>query len=304
MLVVVLHTRPVLESVILGTKIEGGVLVVLLALWAALVAVVSDTRHGLATDPSGSVSNGNLYYFSWGGLAMGVALMLSYIRSVWGFDVTTELQNRAKRLQYWVWLVIIGLVQMGSSARLFDNHCGKTNYGIGVAEMGSVAFCRRCQLGIALGIVTAIASLAVSVIKMGMTSNRKVLTKLFTTEMFLSGVLVVWQAIGVAFITSQTGPGAPLNNLWYSSWGSLVLGIILVASCVEDWSAAKGALKEAGSASVRDGSSTVFGDEGESLARTQPVGAAGSVSRFSQAQTMGTAYVSQEQSQTSSLYLT
>ena len=170
--------------------------------------------------------------------------------------------------------------------------------------MGSVAFCRRCQLGIALGIVTAIASLAVSVIKMGITSNRKVLTRLFTTEMFLSGVLVVWQAIGVAFVTSQTGPGAPLNNLWYSSWGSLVLGIILVASCVDDWSAAKGALKEAGNASVRDGSSTVFGDEGESLARTQTVGAAGSVSRFSQAQTMGTAYVSQEQSQTSSLYLT
>lgn len=244
LLVVVLHTRPVLSSAILGTKIEGGIILVLLTFWSALVSIVSDTRHGLATDSSGSISNGNLYYFSWGGLAVGVALMLSFVRSVWGIDLTAELQNRAKRLKYWVYLGIVALIQMGSSARLFDNHCGRSNAGLGEAEMGSIKFCKRCQLGIVLGSLTAIASMAVVGVKMGVTSNGKV-PWLFTTEMVLSSAMVVCQSVGVAFLTSQQGPGAPLNNLFYSSWGSLAVGLFLAASCVEDWSAASGAVKAA-----------------------------------------------------------
>ncbi|KAL7539529.1 hypothetical protein ACHAXR_009368 [Thalassiosira sp. AJA248-18] len=261
MMVVFLHTKPILSTVILGTKVEGGIILVLLSFWSALVAVVSDTRHGLATDSSGSISNGNLYYFSWAGLAMGVTLMLSYIRSVWGVDVTSELQNRAKRVQYWAWLGIIGLIQMGSSARLFDNHCGRSSAGLGEAEMGSIKFCRRCQLGITLGVFVAIISMSVVGVKMGVTSSGKV-PWLFTTEMVLSGMMVVSEAIGVAFLTSQEGPAAPLNNLFYSSWASLCVALVLAASCVEDWSVAKGVMRGDDGA---DGASreSVLGEEGE-----------------------------------------
>lgn len=258
MMVVFLHTRPVLSSLILGTKIEGGIIFVLLAFWSALVAIVSDTRHGLATDSSGSISNGNLYYFSWAGLASGVALMLSYIRSVWGFDVTSELQNRAKRLQYWVWLGITGLIQMGSSARLFDNHCGRGNVGLGQGEMGSIKFCRRAQLGIVLGVLIAVASMAMAGLKIG-SSTGKEIPWLFSLEIVLSCVVVVSQAVGVALLTSQEGPGAPLNNLFYSSWVSLAVGLALAASCIEDWSAAKAF--RAGTS----GNDNTLGEEGERL---------------------------------------
>ena len=114
-LVVFMHTKPLLSTLILGTKMEGGIIIVLLSFWSALVAIVSDTRHGLAKDSSGSISNGNLYYFSWGGLAVGITLMLSYIKSVWGLDLTAELQHRAQRLKYWLCLGIFGLIQMGIS---------------------------------------------------------------------------------------------------------------------------------------------------------------------------------------------
>mmetsp|Transcript_25755 Transcript_25755/g.47357 ORF Transcript_25755/g.47357 Transcript_25755/m.47357 type:complete len:304 (-) Transcript_25755:1636-2547(-) len=259
MLVVVLHTRPLLSTVIIGTKIEGGVILVLLSFWSALVAIVSDTRHGLATDSSGSISNGNLYYFSWAGLATGVSLMLSFVRSVWGIDVTTELQNRAKRLHYWVWLAIFGLIQMGSSARLFDNHCGRSNSGLGEAEMGTIKFCRRCQLGIVLGILSAVASTAVAGVKMGVARSGTV-PFLFTTEMILSGMMLVSQAVGIALLTSVEGPGAPPNTLFYSSWGSLAVGLVLTASCVEDWSAAKGTMRAG-----NGGKDSVLGEEGERL---------------------------------------
>jgi len=261
MIVVILHTRPLLSSAILGTKIEGIVILVLLSFWTALLAIVSDTRHGLATDSSGSISNGNLYYFSWAGLGTGILLMLSYIRSVWGIDVTAELQSRAKRLQYWVWLVIFGLIQMGSSARLFDNHCGRASYGLPEAEMGNVKFCRRCKMGIVFGVFSAVFSAAMAGIKMYATRSRK---GTFTIEMVLSCTLAVCQALGVAFLTSQEGPGAPLNNLFYSSWGAFVVALILAASCVDDWSAAKATIK-----SDNDERNGAFGEEGERLEPSQ-----------------------------------
>lgn len=102
-MVVILHTKPLLSSIILGTKIEGFIILVLITFWTALVAIVSDTRHGLATDSSGSIANGNLYYFSWAGLATGVALFTSFLRSTFGFDIGGELRSRAERLQQWVW---------------------------------------------------------------------------------------------------------------------------------------------------------------------------------------------------------
>jgi hypothetical protein len=241
-MVVVLHTKPLLASIILGTKIEGFIILVLITLWTALVAIVSDTRHGLATDSSGSISNGNLYYFSWAGLATGVTLLTSYLRCAFGFDIGGELRSRAERLQPWVWSGMLGLVQMGSSARLFDNHCGSQS-GLGEAEMGSITFCRRCQLGIVLGIFTAIVSVAIIGFKVGMSGSGK-LPWLYTSELVLSGMIVGSQAVGVGFLTGQEGPAAPLNNLYYSTWGLLVVGLVLVGSCVENWSTAKVSIRD------------------------------------------------------------
>lgn len=259
LLVVFLHTRPLLIGLIMGTKLEGGTILILITFWSALVAIVSDTRHGLATDSSGSISNGNIYYFSWAGLATGVALMLSYVRSVWGIDLTAELRNSAKRLQYWAFLFIVGAIQMGSSARLYDNHCGRSSAGLGEEKIGSIKFCRRCQLGIAIGILSSIASMAVIGVKLGVASSGNV-PWLYTIELVLSGTLVVFQAVGVALLTSQGGPGAPLNNIFYSSWGSLSAGLVLTASCIEDWSTASWAMKARAHGAV-----SVLGEEGESL---------------------------------------
>lgn len=259
LIVVFFHTRPLLIILIMGTRVEGITILILVTFWSALVGIVSDTRHGLATDSSGSISNGNLYYFSWAGLATGVTLMISYVSSVYGIDFTAELRNRAKRLQYWAWLGVIGSIQMGSSARLFDNHCGRSSFGLGEEEMGSIKFCRRCQLGIVIGILSAIVSMSLMGIKLGVTSNGS-LPWLYTTELILSCALVVFQAVGVALLTSQEGPGAPVGNLFYSSWGSLVVGLILTASCVEDWSDASWKMKARAT-----GADSYLGEEGESF---------------------------------------
>ncbi|KAL3822521.1 hypothetical protein ACHAXA_001986 [Cyclostephanos tholiformis] len=96
------------------------------------------------------------------------------VRSVWGIDLTEELRMRARRLQYWVWLGATRSIQMGSSARLFDNHCGLSSAGLGVEEMGSITFCRLYQLGIAIGIFSAVTSMALIGIKLGITGKGRV----------------------------------------------------------------------------------------------------------------------------------
>jgi hypothetical protein len=60
-----MHLNSITSILIVGTKIEGGLCVLLLIFWVALVAVVTDSRQGLAVDNVGAVDNGNLYYFSW-----------------------------------------------------------------------------------------------------------------------------------------------------------------------------------------------------------------------------------------------
>ena len=60
-----MHLNSVMSIFIVGTKLEGGLCLLLVVFWVALVAVVTDSRQGLAVDEVGAVDNGNLYYFSW-----------------------------------------------------------------------------------------------------------------------------------------------------------------------------------------------------------------------------------------------
>lgn len=60
-----MHLNALSSTFIVGTKIEGGLCVLLVIFKVALVALVTDSSHGLAVDNVGSVYNGNLYYFSW-----------------------------------------------------------------------------------------------------------------------------------------------------------------------------------------------------------------------------------------------
>ena len=59
-IVILMHFNGITSLFIVGTKIEGFICLVLAGLWAGTVAVVADSRHGLAVNNRGEVSNGNL----------------------------------------------------------------------------------------------------------------------------------------------------------------------------------------------------------------------------------------------------
>jgi len=226
-LVVCFHLNPITSILIIGTKIEGAITLVITILWIITVAIVTDSSHGIAVDEYGAVQNGNLFYFSWAGFVTAVTLLVSYLQHVFGLDVAGEIRARSARLLPWSALLASSIVVMGSSANYYDAGCG----GDGQDEAQSRK-CNRAVFGMVLGALTTLGSVGVVGLKIA-TSKAP-----FLLEAGGSLGSVVLHGFGVVFITSQQGPGAPLGNLYYFTWASFLVSFLLFTSCFEDYNAA------------------------------------------------------------------
>lgn len=226
-IVVLMHLSSVTSLFIVNTKLEGFVCLVLLALHSATVAVISDPGNGLAVDANGAVMNGNLYYFTWAGFVLSIVIFVSFLRSVYHVDVAGEIRSRSARLNHWAWLLAASLVVMGASANIYDADCNVE------PRYQTEKFCNRTAFGIAVGSSGVVASLLVVGLKIATT------TAPFKLEILLSVVICIIDAFGVAYITSSYGPGAPLGNLYYFTWGSFAASLMLLSSCYEEYTSEK-----------------------------------------------------------------
>jgi len=208
---------------IIGGKLEGFSIVLSLVCWCALVIVVSKPGDGVAINSSdGSVSNGNIYYFSWAGFLTSSVLLISFLQHAVNVYVPNELAT--SRFKYWATLLASSVVVLGSSADFFGRICdgsGGTNY------------CNRCILGIIVGCFGTLFSLIV------VTMNIVMGQVPFMLECGFSFFMAVLNAFGVSFLTSDKGPGAPLGNLYYFSWLSFVLVFVILYGCWEDYKMAQ-----------------------------------------------------------------
>lgn len=67
-ILVACHLLPIASTLVVGTRIEGGVIFVLACFWAAIVAIVTNAGNSLGVsddNANNQVKNGNLYYFSY-----------------------------------------------------------------------------------------------------------------------------------------------------------------------------------------------------------------------------------------------
>ena len=219
---VVAQLHSVSASIVVGTKIEGGVILLMAGFWAGTVSIVSDARHGLAVNSQGIVSNGNLYYFSWAGFVCSVMLLVTYLRGVFGVDVASELRNRSARLTLWSALLAAQLVVMGSCANIFDQDCAPR-------KTVTNEFCRRTKFGVSVGVIGTAFSLGVVGMKVA-TSQAP-----FLLEFLFAVMLVFLNGFGIAYLTSPRGPGSGLSNLYYFSWISGVCSFFAALSCLQDY---------------------------------------------------------------------
>jgi hypothetical protein len=213
--------HPITSSMLVGTKVEGFLILVLTAFWAATVSIVSDARNGLAVGDKGAVTNGNLYYFSWAGFVCAIMLIVSYLRGVFGVDVAGEIRNRSARLTQWSALLAAQLIVMGASANIFDQKCSP--------QIENDTFCNRTKFGISVGAIGTAFALVVVGMKISTSSVS------FMMEAAFSVLLTIMNAFAVAYLTSAQGPGSALGNLYYFSWISLVFSAMLIASCFDTY---------------------------------------------------------------------
>jgi hypothetical protein len=238
-LIVGAHLFPVASTLVVGTKLEGIVIIVLTAFWAATVSIVTNASNGLGVseDASNQVLNGNLYYFSWAGFVTAIILLVKFLRSAFGVDLVGEVRNRAARLTLWAAMLASAMVVMGSSARVLNEDCSAAN-----DTNFTDTYCKRTKFALSLGVIGLILSMVVVGMKM-LTS-----TAPFMVEFAISIVLAIMNAFGVAYITSAKGPGSAIGNLYYFSWISFLTAAFLAAECFNQFTGRAGTAASTGAA--------------------------------------------------------
>ena len=224
-LVLLAHMIPVASTIVVGSKIEGLLTFLLMGFWTATVSIVTNTDNdlGAVQSDTNQVNNGNLYYFSWAGFVLAIVLFVSYLRSAYGLDLVDAMKGRASRLTHWAGMLAAAMVVMGSSARVFTQDCD-TNENDEVQF--PTAYCTRTKFAIALGAIGVFFSLVVVAVKLVCSSATP-----FTLEFAVSSLLTVMNTFGVAYITSNSGPGRAIGNLYYFSWISFIISAVIAVEC-------------------------------------------------------------------------
>mmetsp|Transcript_28934 Transcript_28934/g.61122 ORF Transcript_28934/g.61122 Transcript_28934/m.61122 type:complete len:374 (+) Transcript_28934:72-1193(+) len=230
-----LQMTPSMAHRVTGTKVELALIIIAAAFTCAAVGTATNPATGMAINASGGISFGNLYYSTWASFGCGIALLLSFLRTERGMDVTNELKSRGRRFRLWVILVITSLIVMGSSASSYDVFCH--------AEVIPKKYCRRSAFGVSAGCIGCVFSLVVVAIRLSCTKRENGEDGpnkfIFAAECITSLVLLCFYCFAVAYLTSEKGPGAPLGNLFYSTWISFILIFLVATSCFEEYQAAK-----------------------------------------------------------------
>ena len=243
-LVLIAHLLPIASTLVVGTLLEGFLSFALAVGWGCTVAIVTKADDTSLVFANGTVSNANLYYFSWACFMTAVIMLVNYTRHRFGLDLTNELSTRGARLNLWAALIATSLVVAGSSGRSLNDWCKDS---VTIAAVGE-EFCSRTKFGIATGSIGVFLAVAVVGMKMCTVSSLAFL------EIFIAGFAAVLNGFGVAFITSNKGPGAAIGNLYYFSWASFLLAALLLAECFGQArpSAANDDTKEEGDIEVED----------------------------------------------------
>jgi len=227
--IVLMHLTNV-GGVIIGSKPEAVIPLVLASFWIGMACVVTGPMGGLAIDNDGAVYAGNLYYFTWAGFFISIYIFASVIEEVYAIDIAHEMNSRSTSFMYWVGLLVTSLVVMAVCADIFNRLCD--------FDDNDIAFCNRCALGIAAGTIGTILSLVIVALKLAIGVAP------FLLETGFCVVLVLLFIFEVGYITDDEAPGAPLGNLYYFSWASFAMSLMVGKACYDDFLTAQNEIEE------------------------------------------------------------
>ena len=172
------------------------------------------------------VDNANLYFSSWISFAAAVFLAGSLAQETLGLDVRQAPAKQAR----WFALAASSMVVLFASVRIHRNEDVRCEdnptqdlYDLsqsGQITLAGTEFCKRVNLGIALGVLTFLASA-------GFSFGAALLPFAGLMELALTAVLLVMWCFGVGFITfgGDLSPGTHIGNLYFATWISFGLTV-------------------------------------------------------------------------------
>lgn len=204
-IVCIMHMVPIASTFIVGTIAEGLLSFLLVGFWAATVAIVTKTSNELAFISAAREINANLFFFSWAGFITSLILLVSYLKAAVGVDVLGAMHQRGARLTFWASLIATSFIVMGSSLRAINDDCSPNKFQ-------TEEYCTRAKFGVSLGAVGFGFALVVVTLKLFCRASSVL------CEFIPALTLAILNGFGVAFITSNAGPGSSIGNLYFGSW--------------------------------------------------------------------------------------
>lgn len=201
---------------------EGKLILLLTTCWIACVTIFTGVGD-LSVESSDSISNANLYYFSWASFAMCVVLGTSYLKEVHWTEGGKSLSN-SRRFSLWCGMLVASLVVTGTCSNVYHSKCRRIESLLQEEE----AMCSKTGFGIVMGICC-------SCFVMLMARRKYQARATYLEEIFCSGILVFAYSVTLAIATSTTGPGAKIGNVYYSLWASFLIGVKLIENCFEQY---------------------------------------------------------------------
>jgi hypothetical protein len=227
MCIAFIFALPFVSKVDLMQKVEVWFAWVNLVLWVVAIAGIFH-RSDLALSKAPNtefivISNASIYYFSWAGvifsaLVVGLKLHGCGKKEFW--------DKVSRRMTVWGLLTLTTLVALGASVESWrDYSCnaeGKTS---------SSDDCSTLELSFAFAAIVAGLSLIVMIAAALLKDHKKIM---IWVEMLVAAIGVALYAAAVYGITGANGVGSRVNNLYYFSWGSLIVSIGLFSDCLDE----------------------------------------------------------------------
>jgi hypothetical protein len=184
--------------------------VVVLAMWCASLPYLMDGDHRFAVlegDFAG-ISNGNIFFSSWGALIFSLLLATSH------FEIYYDRADEDKHLYHWVGFTTASLVVMCSTARYFNRVCSDV-------ELEDEPTCSRAAFGLVLGAISTVVGISITWVDI----------TLVYTQMTSVIFLVAW-CFAAAYLTFDEGPGVAIGTLYFATWFGLLFILFIAASAI------------------------------------------------------------------------
>jgi len=191
----------------------------LLAFWGAGLPVIMNPERGIAVEGD-EVVNANLYFFSWLSLAAIVFLAGHLLQEWTGMNARDVLNTAASpKTGKWYGLAASSMVVMVSCIRIFraENCSGD-----------DLEYCKRAKFGISVGVLSFLASL-------GLACTLAKATMVSFLELLATTVMLTFWCFGVGFITFGSAPGSRIGNLYFSTWISFIIIVVIFGQVFRDF---------------------------------------------------------------------